>query len=57
MLNTIYIFLIQLPPGTQNPDDNNPIDVTSLFDVLVYIILPVIMIVFYILWRRQKKNK
>jgi hypothetical protein len=56
MLSGPYYLLSQLPIGTRNPDDNSPIDLTSVFDVLVYIILPVLMIIFYILWRRKKKR-
>jgi hypothetical protein len=57
MLYKLYPLLLQLPIGSQNPDDNDPIDLTSAFDVIVYIILPVLMIVFYILWRRGKKKR
>ncbi|WP_100615446.1 adenylosuccinate synthetase [Confluentibacter citreus] len=55
MLNKLYILLLQLPIGSRNPDDN-PIDLTSPFDVVVFIVLPVLMIIFYILWRRRKKR-
>ena len=55
MLN-IYPLLLQLPIGTRNPDDNSPIDLTNAFDVIVYIILPILMIVFYIIWRKKKKQ-
>jgi heme/copper-type cytochrome/quinol oxidase subunit 2 len=57
MLNKLYLLLIQLPIGTPNPDDNKPIDFTNTFDVIVYIILPVVIIILYILWRKQKKDK
>lgn len=30
MLNNLYPLLLQLPIGTRNPDDNNPIDFTVL---------------------------
>ncbi|WP_235420554.1 adenylosuccinate synthetase [Jejuia pallidilutea] len=49
--------MLQLPQGTRNPDDNSPIDLNSVFDVIVYIILPLLIIVFYILWRRWKKGR
>ncbi|MEQ8218902.1 MAG: adenylosuccinate synthetase [Arenibacter sp.] len=52
----MYPLLLQLPIGTRNPDDNNPIDLTSAFDVIVYIILPILMIIFYIIWRKKKKQ-
>ncbi len=56
MLSRLYLLLLQLPIGTRNPDDNSPIDLTSTFDIVVYIILPVLMIIFYILWRRKKRK-
>lgn len=56
MLSKLYPLLLQLPIGSRNPDDNDPIDLTSTFDVIVYIVLPVLMIIFYILWRRRKKG-
>ena len=54
MLNILYPLILQLPIGTRNPDDNSPIDLTSTFDVIVYIILPVLMVIFYIFWRKKK---
>lgn len=57
MLNIIYLLLIQMPIGTQNPDDNAPVDFSSAFDVIVYIVLPILLIIFYIFWRRKKKKR
>jgi hypothetical protein len=63
-INYILIFLFtpflygQRPTHSPNPQDNTPIDFTNLFDVIVFIILPIVMFIFYILWRKQvKKNK
>lgn len=56
MLNTQYPLLIQVPYGTQNPDANKPIDLTSPFDLIVFIILPILVVVFYIFWRRNKRR-
>ncbi|MFD2825305.1 adenylosuccinate synthetase [Leeuwenhoekiella polynyae] len=49
-------FLYQLPQGTQNPDDNLPVDFKDPFEVIVFVILPILLIVGYIIWRR-KRNK
>ena len=57
MLNKIYPLLIQLPIGTPNPDDNAPVDFSRAFDVIVYIILPLVVIILYILWLKKKKKK
>ncbi len=51
----IFYFL-QLPMGSRNPDDNNPIDITDPFDLIMYIILPILLLIFYLLWKRNKKN-
>lgn len=51
-----YIWFLQLPPGTQNPDDNTPIDISNPFDVIVYIILPLVLVIGYVLWLRKKKQ-
>lgn len=56
MLNSIYFLVLQIPYGTQNPDANKPIDFTSPFDVIVFVILPILMIILYIYWRRSKKK-
>lgn len=56
MLNKLYPLILQLPIGTPNPDDNSPIDFTSPFDVIVFIILPILVIILYIFWVRNKKR-
>ncbi|TXE05679.1 adenylosuccinate synthetase [Gelidibacter salicanalis] len=56
MLIILYSLLIQLPQGTRNPDDNSPMDFSNPFDLIVYIILPILLIIFYILWRRSKRR-
>lgn len=52
----LYPFLIQLPHGTQNPDDNNPADFANPFDLIVFLILPIVVLLYYIWWKR-KRNK
>ena len=48
------MLLNQLPPGTQNPDDNFPVDFTDPFEVIVFVILPMLIIIGYILWKSEK---
>lgn len=55
MLHKLYPLLLQLPIGTRNQDDS-PLDMTSPFDVIVFIVLPILMVIFYILWRKKKKQ-
>ncbi|MGJ8592950.1 MAG: adenylosuccinate synthetase [Aquaticitalea sp.] len=51
------LYFLQLPIGSRNPDDNSPIDITNPFDLIVYVILPILMIIFYIIWRRGKNKR
>lgn len=56
MLTKLFILLNQLPPGAQNPDDNYPVDFKDPFEVIVFIILPVLLIIGYILWNRKRND-
>lgn len=63
-INYILLFLFtqflygQRPTNSPNPQDNTPIDFNNLFDVIVFIVLPIAMFIFYFLWRKQvKKNR
>ncbi len=57
MLYTLYLTILQLPPGTQNPDDNTAVDFRDPFDLVVFVILPVVLIVLYLIWRKKRKNR
>ncbi|WP_151894379.1 adenylosuccinate synthetase [Patiriisocius marinistellae] len=52
------ILYLQVPTGTPNPGDSNQLDLSNPFDLIMFIILPICIVVFYFLWRRSvKKNK
>lgn len=66
ILKIIYVALFFFTPfiygqrstNSPNPQDNTPIDLNNLFDVIVYIVLPILMFIFYFFWRKQvKKNR
>ncbi|WP_035483292.1 hypothetical protein [Gaetbulibacter saemankumensis] len=54
-LSLLNIYL-QLPPGTRNPDDNTPLDLTDPFNIIMFIVLPIAAVVLYFVWRKQKKK-
>ncbi|MCH4551991.1 adenylosuccinate synthetase [Aestuariibaculum lutulentum] len=59
-MKTLYLLNIyfQLPPGTQNPDDNTPLDFSDPFNIITFIVLPIVAVVLYFIWRkRNKKDK
>jgi len=48
---------MQLPTHLPNPDDNTPIDFTNPADIVIYVILPIICVILYFIWRNAKKPK
>lgn len=46
----------QQPTHSPNPQNNTPIDLNNLFDVIVFIVLPIGIFIFYFLWRKQVKD-
>lgn len=56
MLNIYQMIRIQLPIGTPNPDDNKPLDLSDPFEFIVFIIVPIVVFILYLLWKRQKNN-
>lgn len=49
--------IAQIPKDVPHPDNNSPIDLSKPFDVIVFIILPIVIVFLYSIWRRKKKNK
>lgn len=56
VLSTIFSYA-QQPTHTPSPQNNSPINLNNWFDIIVYIILPICMVFFYFLWRRQVKKE
>jgi hypothetical protein len=46
--------LTQIPQDI--PNQSTPIDLTSPTDVMLYIILPILMIILYLFWRKRKNK-
>jgi hypothetical protein len=64
IIGTIWVFLsltafasvvAQIPQDIPNQSD--PVDFSDPLNIVLYIVLPVLMILVYILWRRSKKNR
>ncbi|MCC4213089.1 adenylosuccinate synthetase [Leeuwenhoekiella parthenopeia] len=56
MISNFLFAILQLPPGTQNPDDNLPVNLKDPFDLIVFVILPVVLLVLYVLWRMKRRK-
>lgn len=48
----------QQPTHVPSPQNNSPIDLNNWFDIIVFIIIPIVLVIIYFLWRSQvKKDK
>ncbi len=54
MSNFPFYLAMQIPTDVPHPDDNSAIDISNTFDLVVYIILPIVLILLYFFWYRKK---
>ena len=52
-----YSIFSQIPRHIPKPHNNNPIDLSSTADVIIYIALPLIALILFLIWRKKTKNK
>ena len=46
----------QTPQGLPKPSDNDPIDLSSPFNIIFFIVIPVLAIALYF-WLKSRRNK
>ncbi|HET8860413.1 LPXTG cell wall anchor domain-containing protein [Marivirga sp.] len=50
--------LAQIPQGVPHPDDNEPLVLTTPFDYILYVGIPILILIgAMFLWRRKKKRE
>lgn len=54
-LTAFMTVAVQIPQDI--PHQSEPVDFTSPLNILLYIVLPVIMVVYYYLWRKNQRKK
>jgi hypothetical protein len=45
----------QVPEGI--PNDNSKVSIDSTFDILLYIVLPILMVGYFFWWRNKRKKQ
>jgi hypothetical protein len=48
---------MQIPTDVPKPQNNTPIDLSSPFDVVLFIVAPILLIGFYFYFRRKQRLK
>ncbi|MCF8715147.1 adenylosuccinate synthetase [Joostella atrarenae] len=54
---TIATFALQSPDGIPKPGNNDPINLQSWSEVIIYVMIPILLIIFYFVWRKNKRNR
>jgi len=49
-------FFLQIPREVPHPDNNAPLDFSNPFELIVYIIIPITLIVLYFFLRKKRKS-
>jgi hypothetical protein len=47
----------QVAEGIPKPSDSDPIDFNYIYNVIIFIVVPILIAVFYYLWRKGRSNK
>ncbi len=56
ILNTI-VALIQIPREVPHPDNNTPLDISDPADIIIYIVVPLIFLILYLVMRKKRSKK
>ncbi|TXD84294.1 adenylosuccinate synthetase [Subsaximicrobium wynnwilliamsii] len=51
-----YSLLLQIPTDVPKPGDSGTVDLSEPFDLIVFIILPIVFVILYFVWKRNKKR-
>jgi|TARA_R100000479_G_scaffold33554_2_gene13839 H+/gluconate symporter-like permease len=55
-LALIFKVNAQIPKEVPHPDNNKPLDLSDPADIIIYIIIPVVFIILFFVWRRKRKK-
>ncbi|HLV38869.1 adenylosuccinate synthetase [Xanthomarina sp.] len=56
MRNTLYALVLQKSSFTPNPGDTGTVDLSRPFDLIVFVITPIVLVILYFIWKRMKKK-
>lgn len=56
MLNILFILLVQKPSATPNPGSDSSINLSTPFDWIMFVILPIAIVILYFIWKKTKNQ-
>lgn len=57
LFNLPGLLLAQIPQDLPKPSDNEPIDLSSPFSIIFFIVIPLVAIIAYIFLKRRQNRK
>lgn len=48
------MWILQIPTEVPHPDNNTPLDITNPFEIIVYIVIPIVLLVVYFFLRKKR---
>ncbi len=49
--------LLQIPQGVPHPSENEPLILETPFDYILYVGMPILILLGFLLWRRRNKQR
>lgn len=56
LLTTLFPALLFAQRASEIPGDTGTISLNSLSDIILYIVIPIVILILYYIWKRMKKN-
>lgn len=56
MLYFLKNWVLQIPTGVPHPDNNKPLDLSDPAELIIYVIVPLIILILYLVALKPKKN-
>lgn len=51
-----FVISFQVAEGIPKPSDNDPIDFSDINNVIIFIVVPIVLVIFYYFWRKGKSK-
>lgn len=54
---TDYSRELQIPTEVPKPDNNTPIDFSNPADIVIYVVIPVLLVILYLVLRKKNRKE
>ncbi|HLW32444.1 MAG TPA: hypothetical protein VKX40_09290 [Aequorivita sp.] len=55
-LLSAFLVSAQIPTEVPKPQDNQPVDFSDPIELVIFIVLPLVVVVLFIIWTRKKRK-